>query len=81
MAGHLSFRGLMETKPTLKWFIVIGIIIVILGVLLSFVSVVGVVITWIGVLLIALSVIILLYLWFTEKLLPQPSMERVSLQK
>ena len=74
----MSFRALMQTKPTLKWFILIGIIMVIIGILLSFLSIAGIVLAWIGIFLIALSVIILLYLWLTEKYLPQPSMDRVT---
>ncbi len=77
----MSFRALMETKPTLKWFILIGIIIVIIGTLLSFFTVIGVLIAWIGILLILFSVVILLYLWLTERYLPQPSMDRVSLRR
>ncbi len=68
----------MQTKPTLKWFIIIGVIIVIIGILLSFLSVAGIMLAWIGIFLIALSIIILLYLWLTERYLPQPSMDRVS---
>jgi hypothetical protein len=81
MTGPMSFRALMDTKPTLKWFIIIGLIIVIFGVLLSFISVLGVIIAWIGFFLIGLSVIALIYLWLTERYLPQPTMDRVSIQR
>jgi hypothetical protein len=42
------------------------------------VSPIGVIVSWIGIALIALSFIILLYLWLTDKLLSQPSMDRVT---
>ncbi len=76
----MSFRSLMNTKPTLKWFIVIGIIMIIIGILLSFMSFSGILLIWIGIFFIALSLIILLYLWLTERYLPQPSMNRVTSQ-
>ncbi|MHA2406165.1 MAG: hypothetical protein ACXADB_07685 [Candidatus Hermodarchaeia archaeon] len=76
MTGQMSFRALLDTKPTLKWFIVIGIIMIILGVLLSFVSIIGIILAWIGIFLTMLSVIALFYLWFTERYLPQPRMGR-----
>lgn len=75
----MGYRALIESKSTLKWFIVIGIILVLLGVLVSFVSPFAIFVIWIGIALIALSFIILLYLWLTDKLLPQPSMDRVTL--
>ncbi len=78
LSGQMGFRALMQTKPTLKWFIVIGIVILVIGILLSFVSIVGILIAWIGVLLVGFSVIALFYLWLTDKYLPQPSMERVT---
>ncbi|MFX1564414.1 MAG: hypothetical protein ACFFCH_00320 [Promethearchaeota archaeon] len=78
MPEQLSFRSLMETKPTLKWFIVIGIIIIIAGILLSFISFGGIVVIWIGLILIAFSLISLLYLWLTERYLLQPRMDPVS---
>jgi len=77
----MSFSGLMQTKSTLKWFIVIGIIIVILGFIISFVNLVGIIIAWIGILLIAFSIIVLFYLWFTERYLPQPTMDRVTIRR
>ncbi len=76
MTGQMSFRALFDTKPTLKWFIVIGIIMIILGVLLSLVNVIGLILAWIGIFLMGLSVIALFYLWATERYLPQPSMGR-----
>jgi hypothetical protein len=76
MTGQMSFRALLDTKPTLKWFIVIGIILIILGVVLSFISILGIILAWIGIFLMMLSVIALFYLWVTERYLPQPSMDR-----
>ncbi|MFX1319244.1 MAG: hypothetical protein ACFE9D_06860 [Promethearchaeota archaeon] len=78
MSGQMGFRALIETRSTLKWFIVIGIILIIVGVLVSFVSPFAIFIIWAGIALIALSFIILLYLWLTDKLLIQPSMDRVT---
>ena len=76
MSGQLGFRALLDTKPTLKWFIVIGIIMIVLGVVLSFFSIFGIILAWIGIFLMVLSVFALFYLWFTDRYLPQPSMGR-----
>ena len=78
MSGQIGYRALIETRSTLKWFIVIGIILIVIGVLVSFVSPLAILIIWIGIALIALSFIILLYIWLTDKLLPQPSRDRVT---
>ncbi len=78
MSGQIGYRALIETRSTLKWFIVIGIILIVIGVLVSFVSPLAILIIWLGIALIALSFIILLYIWLTDKLLPQPSMDRVT---
>jgi CHASE2 domain-containing sensor protein len=78
MSGQMGYRALIQTRSTLKWFIVIGIILLVVGILVSFVSPLAIFIIWIGIALIALSFIILLYLWLTDKLLPQPSMDRVT---
>lgn len=72
MGQQMGFRALMTTKPTLKWFIIIGIIITIIGVILSFFVVGGLVLFWIGLLLTAFSLIALLYLWLTDRFLAQP---------
>jgi hypothetical protein len=74
----MGYRALIQTRSTLKWFIVIGIILLVVGILVSFVSPLAIFIIWIGIALIALSFIILLYLWLTDKLLPQPSRDRVT---
>jgi hypothetical protein len=68
----MGFRALMATRPTLKWFIIIGFVITIIGVVLSFFTVGGLVLFWIGLLLTAFSLIALLYLWLTDRFLAQP---------
>lgn len=77
MSSQMGFRALLATKSTLKWFIVIGIILVILGVIISFFAFGGLVVFWIGVTLIAFSAIALMYLWLTEKYLPGPQTDPV----
>jgi membrane protein implicated in regulation of membrane protease activity len=72
MGQQMGFRALMATKPTLKWFIVIGFVITIIGVVLSFFIVGGWVLFWLGLLLTAFSLIALLYLWLTERFLARP---------
>ena len=72
MGQQMGFRALMATKPTLKWFIIIGIVITIIGVILSFFVVGGLVLFWVGLLLTAFSIIALIYLWLTERFLAQP---------
>jgi hypothetical protein len=76
MTGQMGFRVLLDTKPTLKWFIVIGFIMIVLGVVLSFFSILGIILAWIGIFFMMLSVIALFYLWVTERYLPQPGMGR-----
>ncbi len=72
MGQQMGFRALMATKPTLKWFIIIGVVITIIGIILSFFVVGGLILFWIGLLLTAFSVIALLYLWLTDRFLAQP---------
>jgi hypothetical protein len=68
----MGFRALVVTKPTLKWFVIIGLIITIIGVMLSFFSIIGVIVMWVGLLLMAFSFIALLYLWLAERYLTKP---------
>ncbi len=77
MSSQMGFRALLATKSTLKWFIVIGVVLVILGVIISFFIFVGLVVFWIGVTFIAFSAIALIYLWLTEKYLPGPQTDPV----
>lgn len=78
MSSQMGFRALLATKPTLKWFVVIGVIIAVIGILLSFVTFGGILIFWVGLILISFSVIALVYLWLTERFLAQPRDERVT---
>jgi hypothetical protein len=72
MAQQMGFRALMATKPTLKWFAIIGLIITIIGLVLSFFTFGGLLVFWIGILLMAFSLIALIYLWITDRFLAQP---------
>ncbi len=62
----------MSTRPTLMWFILIGFVVVIIGIILSFFFFGGILVFWIGVILVAFSIIALLYLWLTEAFLTKP---------
>lgn len=73
----MGFRALFATKSTLKWFVIIGLVIVVIGVLLSFVTFAGIILIWLGFFLITISIIILLYLWLTDQYLPQPRTDPV----
>jgi len=78
MGQQMGFRALMATKPTLKWFIIIGVVLSIIGIILSYFVVGGLVLFWIGLLLTAFSLIALIYLWLTERLLAKPQRHAVS---
>lgn len=73
----MGFRAQLATKSTLKWFIVIGCIFVIIGVIISIFAFVGLIVFWIGLTLIAFSAIVLMYLWLIEKYLPGPQTDPV----
>lgn len=72
MAHQTGLQALIVTKSTLKWFVIIGVIIAIVGFVLSFFIFGGVMIFWVGVLLIGFAVVGLLYLWLTDKYLTKP---------
>ncbi|MHA2427230.1 MAG: hypothetical protein ACXADB_04295 [Candidatus Hermodarchaeia archaeon] len=69
MTQQMGFRVLVTTKPTLKWFAIIGLIIAIIGLFLSLFTVGGLILLFIGLLLLAFSLIALLYLWLTDRYL------------
>lgn len=73
----MGFRALLATKSTLKWFIVIGILLIVLGLIISFFAFGGIFVFWIGATFIAFSIIALLYLWLTDKYLPGPRTDPV----
>ncbi|MFX0013836.1 MAG: hypothetical protein ACFFB2_03650 [Promethearchaeota archaeon] len=72
-ADH-EFRSLIATQPTLKWFSVIGIIIMILGLIVQgfLHPLIGLLFLLAGFIISALSIISLLYLWLSDRLLPHP---------
>ena len=77
MGRQMGFRALMVTKSTLKWFAIIGLIITLIGVIISFFSFNGLIVVWIGLLLVAFSFIALLYLWLTDRYLAKPHRDRI----
>ncbi|MFX0049917.1 MAG: hypothetical protein ACFFAJ_13525 [Candidatus Hodarchaeota archaeon] len=74
MSGEYEARGLIATRPTLKWFIVIGIVIVIIGILIYEIlfPFIGFILFWLGFAIISLSLITLLFLWLSDRILPKP---------
>ncbi len=71
MGGEFEIRGLIATFSTLKWFIVIGIIITIIGVLfIQFeVTMIGVILLWVGATISLLSIIALFFFWLVDRVL------------
>ena len=59
MGQQMGFRALIATKPTLKWFALIGFIITVIGIIISFFSFNGLIVVAIGLLLVAFSFIAL----------------------
>lgn len=67
-------RSLISTRTTLKWFIVVGIIILVIGVFIQWIldSFIGLIFLWAGIVIIGLSLVSLLYLWLSNRILPHP---------
>ncbi len=67
-------RAIVATHATLKWFIVIGVILGVIGIVIYTVITpfIGSIVILLGFILIALCTISLLFLWLTERMLPQP---------
>ncbi|MFX1282778.1 MAG: hypothetical protein ACFFB5_03950 [Promethearchaeota archaeon] len=74
MSKKYEFQALIATRPTLKWFILIGIGIMIIGLfIIMFISpFIGYLVLWAGIIIVTLSLIALLFLWFSDRILPQP---------
>ena len=74
MTKEYEGRAFVATHSTLKWFIIVGTIILSLGLLiyLFFSPFIGSIALFLGFSVIALSGISLLFLWLTERMLPQP---------
>ena len=74
MTKEYEGRAFVTTHSTLKWIIIIGMIIGVVGVLIYWFSIpfVGTIVFFLGFTTTALCTISLLFLWLTEKMLPQP---------
>ncbi|MFX1506461.1 MAG: hypothetical protein ACFFDC_10140 [Promethearchaeota archaeon] len=74
MSGDHQVRALVVTQSTLKWFGLIGIAIMVIGIIfqLFLQSFIGLLFLWGGITISALSLISLIYLWLSDRYLPQP---------
>ena len=74
LSGNHELRALIATQSTLKWFSVIGIVIMIVGVIIQWFlhPLIGLLFLWGGITISALSLISLLFLWLADRYLPQP---------
>jgi len=74
MTKEYEGRAIVATHATLKWFIVIGLVIgaVGIGIYWIFTPFLGSILLLLGFILIALCSVSLIFLWLTERILPQP---------
>ena len=71
MSEELEVRGLIATFSTLKWFVVIGFILALVGGILIQLDIimVGVILLWVGIAISTLSLISLFFFWLTDRFL------------
>ena len=74
LSGDHELRALIATQSTLKWFIIIGIVAMIVGVVIQWLlhPLIGLIFLWGGITISALSLTSLLFLWLADRYLPQP---------
>jgi len=75
MNGGAEARAFAATRPTLKWFIVIGFVIAVIGGLVTWIvsPAIGIILLWLGLAIASISMVTLLFLWLSDRMLPHPS--------
>ncbi len=74
MTAEHEGRAIVATHATLKWLIVISVVLGVIGIgIYWFITpFIGSVLFLIGIILLALCTVSLLFLWLTERMLPHP---------
>ena len=74
LSKEYELHAFIATRPTLKWFIVIGLIVAVFGIVFHWLNflLISVLLIWGGFSIIALSSLALIFLWLSERILPPP---------